>query len=91
MLHVGIRELRQNPHGAIAAARRGEIVMITEHGTEVAQLSPAPARLVDRLVLAGRLIPAHAPEAPLTGPTPPSPGEPTASEALAQMRAAERY
>jgi prevent-host-death family protein len=52
MDRVGIREMRQNLSRYAQRARRGESFIITDRGTEVAQLVPAPARAsaIDRLV-----------------------------------------
>lgn len=52
MHRVGIREMRQNLSRYAQRARSGESFVITDRGTEVAQLVPAPARasVVDRLV-----------------------------------------
>jgi prevent-host-death family protein len=52
MERVGIREIRQNLSRYAQRARRGESFVITDRGTEVAQLGPAPARAtpIDRLV-----------------------------------------
>lgn len=52
MERVGIREMRQNLSRYAQRARRGESFVITDRGSEVAQLGPAPTRAsaVDRLV-----------------------------------------
>ncbi|MGI8624873.1 MAG: type II toxin-antitoxin system Phd/YefM family antitoxin [Solirubrobacteraceae bacterium] len=52
MERVGIREMRQNLSRYAQRARTGESFVITDRGTEVAQLVPAPARasVIDRLV-----------------------------------------
>lgn len=52
MEFVGIREMRQNFSRYARRARHGEPFLITDHGQEVAQLTPAPGRatVVDRLV-----------------------------------------
>jgi prevent-host-death family protein len=52
MERVGIREMRQNLSRYARRARHGESFLITDHGQEVAQLTPAPghASAIDRLV-----------------------------------------
>lgn len=52
MERVGIREMRQNLSRYARRAKDGEAFVITDRGTEVAQLGPAPARAsaIDRLV-----------------------------------------
>jgi prevent-host-death family protein len=52
MERVGIREVRQNLSRYAQRVRRGESFVITDRGTEVAQLIPASGRTsaVDRLV-----------------------------------------
>lgn len=52
MQRVGIREMRQSLSRYAQRARGGESFIITDRGTEVAQLVPAPARAsaIDRLV-----------------------------------------
>lgn len=52
MEHVGIREMRQNLSRYLRRARGGESFVITDRGSEVARLGPAPGRAsaIDRLV-----------------------------------------
>ncbi|MGL5825935.1 MAG: type II toxin-antitoxin system Phd/YefM family antitoxin [Nocardioides sp.] len=60
MERVGVRELRQNASRYLALVKAGETVEVTERGELVALLAPpGDARSArDRLVAAGRLIPA---------------------------------
>ncbi|MDQ3416594.1 MAG: type II toxin-antitoxin system prevent-host-death family antitoxin [Actinomycetota bacterium] len=60
MTRIGVRELRQNASRYLALAKTGETVEVTERGELVALLiSPHSSRTTrDRLVAAGRLIPA---------------------------------
>jgi len=92
MERVGIREMRQNLSRYARRARRGESFVITDRGTEVARLVPAPDRMsaIDRLVAErgarrgeGDMLDA-VPQLPE-----PIPGPPT-SEVLDEMRA-ERF
>ena len=88
MMSVGIRELRQNLSVYLRRVQRGEALRVTEHGKPVALLTPLP-RDDDPLAemeAAGELIPASKPWAELPPPLPPTPGAPTLSEILAQMR-----
>ncbi len=52
MERIGIREMRQHLSRYARRARAGESFVITDRGSEVAQLVPAPARAsaIDRLV-----------------------------------------
>jgi len=63
MERIGVRELRQHASRYLDLVKAGETVEVTERGTLVALLSPPSlgrsAR--DRLVAAGRLLPASAP------------------------------
>ncbi len=88
MRRMGIREVRDNFTATIRAVRDGETVEVTHDGEPVAVIAPVRAGRADRLVAAGVAAPARRPlrrAAPLaaTGPT-------TASEALAEDRAADR-
>ncbi len=67
---VGVRELRQNLSVYLDRVKRGESLMVTEHGAVVAMLRPAPAAdsVLDRMVADGRAV---APAAPLATRTPP--------------------
>ncbi|MDR1187505.1 MAG: type II toxin-antitoxin system prevent-host-death family antitoxin [Bifidobacteriaceae bacterium] len=89
MMRVGMRELRQNPAAAVAAARSGEVVLVTDRGRDVAQLTPPPDDIREQLIASGRLIPATTPRAELPPPLPPREGE-SLSEILARMREHER-
>lgn len=63
MHRIGVRELRQNASRYLTLVKGGETVEVTERGKLVALLTPAhpsrPAR--DRLVAAGKVVPAQAP------------------------------
>jgi len=91
MERIGVRELRQNASRYLALVKTGETVEVTERGELVALLvSPQPSRTArDRLVAAGRLIPAASPTGRLrsTRPVPVAVGEPTNQELLDAERA----
>ena len=62
---VGVRELRQNLSVYLDRVKDGESLMVTEHGTVVAMLRPAPAAdsVLERMVADGRAV---APAAPFS-------------------------
>jgi antitoxin (DNA-binding transcriptional repressor) of toxin-antitoxin stability system len=55
---IGVRELRQNLSVYLARIKRGETLMVTEHGVVVAELKPVapPAGWLDRLVQTGGAV-----------------------------------
>ncbi|MDR1430935.1 MAG: type II toxin-antitoxin system prevent-host-death family antitoxin [Propionibacteriaceae bacterium] len=85
---VGIRELRQNPTSAIAAAKGGEIVLITERGAAVAQIIPAAPTHREQMIAAGKITPASRDHRLLP---PPVKAVGDVSAQLDAMRDAERY
>lgn len=91
MERIGVRELRQNASRYLALVKAGETVEVTERGELVALLAPpGGARSArDRLVLAGRLVPATSPTGRVRAPRPVpiAPGEPTNQELLDAERA----
>ena len=95
MEKVGVRALRQNASALLRRVQAGESIEVTDRGRPVARLVPVPVerRTLDELVAEGRATPAvgdlleYLKEHP---PLPGLPGEPAASEILAEMRADER-
>ena len=91
MERIGVRELRQNASRYLALVKAGETVEVTERGRLVALLGPpgGSRSTRDRLVAAGRLIPATSPTGRLRSPHPvPIPaGEPSNQELLDAERA----
>ena len=85
MLRIGVRELRQNASRYLARVKAGETVEVTERGVLVARLVPLQqsesAR--DRLIAAGKLIPARGPR---RLPQPMSVEGPLTSEVLDELR-----
>ncbi|MEQ8437063.1 MAG: type II toxin-antitoxin system prevent-host-death family antitoxin [Ilumatobacter fluminis] len=53
MDEVGIRALKQNASAVVARAAGGEVIVVTDRGRPVAQLSPLPSSTLDGLVEAG--------------------------------------
>lgn len=86
-----MRELRQNASRYLALVKAGQTVEISERGTLVALLVPAQRSQTtrDRLVAAGRLIPASSPTGRLRAPQPVRvvPGEPSNQDLLESERA----
>ncbi len=81
-----MRELRQNASRYLALVKAGETIEVTERGELIALLKP-PGRgrsARERLIAAGRLVPAPNPTGRLrsTHPVPAAPGEPTNAELL---------
>ena len=86
MERIGVRELRQNASRYLALVKAGETVEVTERGRLVALLGPpgGSRSTRDRLVAAGRLIPATSPTGRLRSPhpVPISEGQPSNQELL---------
>ena len=63
VVRIGVRELRQNASRYLARVKAGETVEVTERGVLVARLvPPQPSESArDRLVAAGKLVPAGRP------------------------------
>jgi antitoxin (DNA-binding transcriptional repressor) of toxin-antitoxin stability system len=83
---IGVRELRQNASRYLALVKAGETVEVAEQG-ELVALLVSPRRFQttrDRLVAAGRLIPAASPTGRLRSSraVPVATGEPTNQELL---------
>ncbi|MFT3851147.1 MAG: type II toxin-antitoxin system prevent-host-death family antitoxin [Ilumatobacteraceae bacterium] len=72
MERIGVRELRQNASKYLALVKEGQVVEVTDRGSLVALLvPPEPSRQArDRLVAAGRLIPASQPTGRIRSPRP---------------------
>jgi prevent-host-death family protein len=85
---MGIRELRDTLTATIRRVRAGETVEVTHDGEPVALLVPYPRGHLERLIAAGEVTRGTPLERPVV-PLPPT-GPVTASEAIAQDRAAER-
>lgn len=85
MLRIGVRELRQNASRYLARVKAGETVEVTERGVLVARLVPLqPSESArDRLIAAGKLIPAKGPR---WFPPPVSVEGPSTAEVLDELR-----
>ena len=84
---VGVRELRQNLSQYLRRVTDGERFEVTEHNQPVAILAPLPGQnsVIERLVSAGRVVPARLDLTEL-GLPPDLPREMTISSALADQR-----
>jgi prevent-host-death family protein len=86
MERIGIRELRQHASRYVALVKAGETVEVTERGRLVAVLAPPDAGRAqrDRLVAAGRLLPATSPSGRLRDahPVTSEAGDPTNEDLL---------
>ena len=89
---IGIRELRQHASIYVDLAEKGYTVDITNRGRLVARLIPVKEldSPLERWIAAGLIEPAEDPGGVADIEPYPSAGAPAASEALRQMRTAER-
>ena len=91
MRRIGVRELRRNASRYLFLVKAGETIEVSERGELVALLTPPGdfRKVRDRLVAAGRLIPAAGPTGRLRSPRPVpiAAGEPTNHELLTVDRA----
>jgi prevent-host-death family protein len=87
MKEVGIRALKQNASQVVAEAAAGEVVIVTERGRPVVQISPVPKSRLQQLVDAGLARP---PKGRLADLAPPLPGPPLSDEII-RMRDEERF
>ena len=91
MSEVGIRALKQNASAVVAEAAAGELVTITDRGRPVAQLVPVAGSRVEALIAADRARPALRRLSELPPPARPGRHRRSLSEAVEEMRQAERY
>jgi prevent-host-death family protein len=89
MAEVGIRALKQNASEVVARAAKGEVIVITDRGRPVAQMTPLPKSRLQELRDAGMVIPATAKLSDL--PPPIKIEGLSLSEELIKMREEERY
>lgn len=89
MNEVGIRALRQNASEIVSRAAAGEVIVITDRGRPVAQMSALPKSRLQELRDAGLLRPATAKLSEL--PPPVRIEGLSLSDELIKMREEERY
>ena len=58
---VGVRELRQQASRVLDLVKRGEVIVVTEHGTPVAEIVPIKKSKLQRLIEQGAITPAKEP------------------------------
>lgn len=58
MKTISQRELRNNSGEVLRAVAAGESLVVTNNGVPAALLSPVPTTTRDRLIVAGRIVPA---------------------------------
>lgn len=89
MTEVGIRALKQNASQVVAQAAAGEVIVITDRGRPVAQITPLPKSRFQHLIDAGLLRPAKGTWADLPPPAR-VPGVSLSDEVI-RMRDEERW
>lgn len=58
---VGVRELRQQASRVLDLVKRGEVIVVTEHGTPIAEIVPIKKSKLQRLIEQGAITPAKEP------------------------------
>ena len=58
---VGVRELRQQASRVLDCVKRGEVIVVTEHGKPVAEIVPIKKTKLERLIEQGAVTPAKEP------------------------------
>ncbi len=58
---VGVRELRQQASRVLDLVKRGEVIVVTEHGTPIAEIVPIKKTKLERLIEQGAVTPAQRP------------------------------
>ena len=91
MREVGIRALKQNASEVIADVAQGEIVVVTDRGRPVAQISPLPDSELAAHIATGMIARAKNPNKKLPRPQVQLRGTRKLSVTLLEMRALERF
>lgn len=89
MSAVGVRELRQNLSVYLDRVKEGETLTVTEHGHDVALLTPLPKKamnVLERLVAEGKAIAPTKSLRNLRLPKPGPPGLPRSEDIISEMR-----
>jgi prevent-host-death family protein len=89
MAEVGLRALKQNASRVVARAAAGEVIVITDRGRPVAQITPLPKSRLQQLIDAGLTTPAQGDWSDL-GPPVRVPGV-SLTEEILKMREEERF
>lgn len=93
MTRIGVRELRRDASRWLARVRAGEVIVITDRGTPVAQLAPIPDRSgYAELCARGRILvaPSHPIDQIVAMLDELAPAEGSLEDALDEMRRDER-
>ena len=91
MREVGIRALKQNASEVIAHVAQGEIVVVTDRGRPVAQISPLPDSELAEHIATGMIARAKNPKKKLPRPLVQPCGTRKPTSTLLEMRALERF
>ncbi|MEI6403679.1 MAG: type II toxin-antitoxin system prevent-host-death family antitoxin [Actinomycetota bacterium] len=86
MAEIGIRALKQNASAVVARVAAGEVIVVTDRGRPVAQLSPLPSGRLSTLHATGQARPPKRSLAELPAPS----RGPSITEVLLAMRHDER-
>ena len=91
MREVGIRALKQNASEVIADVAQGEIVVVTDRGRPVAQISPLPDSELAAHIATGMIARAKYPKKKLPRPLVQPRGTRKLTATLLEIRASERF
>ena len=58
---VGVRELRQQASRVLDLVKKGEVIVVTEYGTPIAEIVPIKKSKLERLIEQGAITPAKEP------------------------------
>jgi prevent-host-death family protein len=58
---VGVRELRQQASRVLDLVKKGEVIVVTEHGKPIAEIVPIKKTKLERLIEHGAVTPAKEP------------------------------
>jgi prevent-host-death family protein len=58
---VGVRELRQQASRVLDLVKKGEVIIVTEHGKPIAEIVPIKKTKLERLIEQGAVTPAKEP------------------------------
>ena len=58
---VGVRELRQQASRVLDLVKKGEVIIVTEHGKPIAEIVPIKKTKLERLIEQGAVTPAQKP------------------------------
>lgn len=89
---MGLRELGQNVSRVMERIKKGESLVVTEHGTPIARLEPYKARSrLEEMIAEGDAIPAEISIQEFLATYVPIESEIRGSDILQQMRDEERF